>query len=87
MFEGPWHTTFHCGGELPWQEEHYEAPLRIGEGILMPTQNYRRFRVVDIWWSTDRHGAFDMGRHVFLEDVTRTADDRLYQLEPGYFTG
>lgn len=85
MYDGPWITTFHCDGELPWQEEHYEAPLRIGEGILIPSQHYRRFRVVDIWWSTDKHGAFDFGRHVFLKDVSRTADDTLYAREPQYF--
>jgi len=85
-YEGPWFTTFHCDGELPWQTEYYEVPLQIGEGFLDASSNYRRFRVVDIWYSTDKHGAFDYGRHVFLKDVTETDDDRLYKMEPQYFT-
>lgn len=84
--EHPWLTTFHCGTEI-WQAEHYTAPpLSIGEGFLDASRNYRRFRVVDIWYSTDNHGAFDWGRHVFLKDVSRGDDDRLYDLEPQYFT-
>ncbi|MEA1264235.1 hypothetical protein MicroSTF_14420 [Microbacterium sp. STF-2] len=87
MYEGPWYTTFYRDGELPWQDEHFEMPLSIGDGILIPQFDYGRFRIVDIWWSSDRHGAFDTGRHVFLEDVSRTEDDRLYQREPQYFRG
>lgn len=86
MYDGPWYTTFHRDGELPWQDEFFEMPLHIGDGILIPSLEYRRFRIVDIWWSTDKHGAFDIGRHVFLKDVSRTDDDQLYKREPQYFT-
>lgn len=83
----PWTTEYHVDGELPWQEPEgaYEVPLRIGEGFYDYLTTKRRYRVVDIWYSTDKHGAFDRGRHVFLEDVAGTDDDRLGLAVPGYF--
>lgn len=78
-------NTYHVAGELPWQDETYGIPLQIGDGFLDARSKYRRFRVIDVWYSTDSHGAFDFGRHVFLEDVSNTEDDRLARQEPGYF--
>ena len=78
-------NTYHVEGELPWQDSHHGVPLQVGDGFLDASSNYRRFRVVDVWYSTDSHGAFDVGRHVFLKDVTESADDRLAALQPDYF--
>ena len=83
-----WLTTFHCADLDPWQAEHYDAPpLRIGEGFIDAQTENRRFRVVDIWYSNDKHGHFGWGRHVFLEDVSRTDSDRLANEAPEYFRG
>lgn len=83
----PWDlNTYHCDGELPWQDENYGVPLQVGDGFIDASHDYRRFRVIDIWFSTDRHSPFDYGRHVFLEDVSRTDDDRPHATEPSYFS-
>lgn len=81
-----WLTTFHSDGEDPWQAEHYDAPpFRIGEGWVDASKEYRRFRIIDIWYSTDKHGVHDWGRHVYLEDVSNTPDDRPQLEEPTYY--
>lgn len=82
----PWINNYWVAGELSWQDEYYHVPLEKGDGILVARQGYRRFRVVDLWYSDDGHGHFDAGRHIFLEDVTGTEDDRLGRLAPEYFT-
>lgn len=81
----PWTNTYWVDGELGWQDEYYHVPLARGDGLLEAGHGYRRFRVVDVWYSNDKHGHFDIGRHVFLEDVTGTDDDRLGQIAPDYF--
>jgi hypothetical protein len=78
-------NTYHCAGERPWQDRNHGVPLRIGEGFLDASSDNRRFRVVDIWYSTDSHGVFDVGRHVFLEDLTGSEEDLLATLAPDYF--
>lgn len=81
----PWINTYWVEGELPWQDEHYHVPVSVGDGMLVPGQAYRRFRVVDVWYSSEKHGHFDIGRHIFLRDVTDTEDDRLGRAAPDYF--
>ena len=84
MAETKWLTTFYAEG-LEWQAGHYDPPpLSIGEGFF-DDRTGRRFRVVDIWHSTENHPPFEWGRHVFLVDVSNTDDDRLAQHEPAYF--
>jgi hypothetical protein len=83
----PWINNFYVDREFVWQEEYTQTPVAIGDGLLHPgmSKNYRRYRVLDIWYSHDSHGRFDVGRHVFLKDVTGTKDDLLGNLAPSYF--
>ena len=68
-----------------YQEEGPPPPIAIGEGII--AQGGRRYRVVDVWYSDDKHGFYDVGKHVFMRDVTDTADDLPGTLAPDYFGG
>jgi hypothetical protein len=82
----PWTNTYWVDDKYGWQDDYYHVPLERGDGILVSKQGGRRFRVVDIWYSDDRHGHFDLGRHIFLKDVTDTDDDRLGTISPEYFS-
>lgn len=81
-----WVTIFHLHGEVPWEEEHWDIPLQIGEGFIDASSGARRLRVVDIWYSTDKHSEFGAARHVFLENVSGTPDDLPQRLAPDYFS-
>lgn len=84
----PWElNTYHLKGELPWQDEEYGVPLRVGDGFVDASNKCRRFRVIDVWYSTDDHGALDYGRHVVLEEVSETDDDLPAKLYPDYYRG
>lgn len=82
----PWINTYYVEGAVVYQEEREHVPLEIGQGFIDARQDYHRFRVVDIWLSTDSHGRFDIGRHVFLEDVTGSDDDLPAILAPSYYS-
>lgn len=82
----PWTNTFWLDGEELYQEEHEHTPLNKGDGFIDARQDYRRFRVSDVWYSTDNHGFFNLGRHVFLVDVTGTEDDLPGKIAPQYFS-
>lgn len=58
-------------------------PLSIADGLLWG--DAKRYRVVDRWFSFDRHGVFDAGLHLFIEPVAEE-DDRLAHEEPEYFS-
>ncbi|MFG2677014.1 hypothetical protein [Streptomyces sp. NPDC048445] len=79
-----WPTYFHEANstDVLYQEEHGVLSLPIGAGVLLG--NGDRYRVVDTWFSYDKHGIFDLGLHVFLV-LAAGGDDRLGQLAPGYF--
>ena len=83
-----WMVSYHDADthEFLWQDEDKPAPLKVGDGVLLPVAQYRRFRVVDIWHSYDRHGHFDAGTHVFLVDVSGASEDRLQAMAPRYFS-
>lgn len=81
----PWTNHYWVDGEWAWQDEYYHWPVQKGDGMVVAQQGYKRFRVVDVWYSDDHHGHFDIGRHIFLEDVTGTADDRPGATAPNYF--
>ncbi len=83
-----WMVTYYDAetNEDLWQDEEQPPRLHVGDGVLLPTADYRRFRVVDIWHSYDSHGNLDWGTHVFLEDVSNTERDRPKQKAPHYYT-
>lgn len=83
-----WLVTYYdaASNAYIWQDEGDAPRLQIGDGVLLSAAEYRRFRVVDIWHSYDRRGDLDTGTHVFLTDVTGTADDRPKQKRPDYYT-
>jgi len=81
----PWINHYWVDGEWAWQDDTYHWPVQKGDGMIVARQGYRRFRVVDVWYSDDNHGRFDIGRHIFLEDVTGAEDDRPGSTAPDYF--
>jgi hypothetical protein len=80
-------TTFHIAGEELQHQPLEEGLLNLhkGQGVLW--HDGRRFRVVDSWFSFDKHGHFGIGLHVFLEEVSGQDDDLLLRLAPDYFGG
>ncbi|GGO72444.1 hypothetical protein [Nocardioides deserti] len=72
--------------EYLWQDEEVPPRLAVGDGVLLPIADYRRFRVEDVWHSYDSHGDLDRGTHVFLRDVSNSEEDRAKQKNPGYYT-
>jgi hypothetical protein len=79
-----WPVTYHEEGTVLWQDDGPPPPLSIGSGVIWHSGE-KRFRVVDLWVSYDHHGHFDIGTHVFLEDVSDTEDDYPRRLAPSYF--
>lgn len=80
-----WTNTYYVNGAMVRKEEGAPIPLMVGDGFIDPQQNHHRFRVLDIWFSPDRHGFFDRGRHIFLEDVTGEPQDLPGQISGTYF--
>jgi hypothetical protein len=82
-----WMVTYYdaATNEPLWQDEQVPPDLKVGDGVLLATAGYRRFRVQDIWHSYDRHGDLDSGTHVFLRDVSNTEEDRAKQKNPSYY--
>jgi hypothetical protein len=78
-------NTYHIDDEVPWQDRQYGVPLQVGDGFFDANRDNRRFRVVDIWYSTGKYGFFNVGRQVFLEEVTGSLDDPLALSEPNEF--
>jgi len=83
--QSPWTNTYYLDGVHLYQDEREHRPLEIGHGFIDARQNSRRFRVQDIWISTDSHGRFDIGRHIFLTEVSGTEDDLPGKIAPDYF--
>lgn len=81
----PWINNYWLDGVHIGQDDYYHVPVQIGEGLFIRALEGKRFRVVDIWYSDDKHGAFDIGRHVFVEEVTGTPGDVLRNTVPDYF--
>jgi len=83
-----WMVSYHDAvtNEYLWQDEQTPPNLQVGDGVLLPIADYRRFRVADIWHSYDKHGDLDWGTHVFLRDVSNTEDDRPKNKAPSYYT-
>lgn len=81
----PWINNYWLDGDHIGQDDYYHVPVQIGEGLFIRALEGKRFRVVDIWYSDDKHGMFDVGRHVFVEDVTGTPGDVLQNTAPDYF--
>ena len=83
----PWINNYWVHGVWSWQDEHYHWPVQKGDGLIVAQQGNRRYRVVDVWYSNNHHGYFDDGRHIFLEEVTGTEDDRPgCSAPPDYFS-
>lgn len=74
-------TWFYVEGESEVWDWPETLPLVKGDGVVTRDG---RFRVVDVWFSFDQHGHFDVGLHVFLE--RSEGDDTLTRIAPGYFT-
>jgi hypothetical protein len=68
-----------------WQNESSTVAPRIGEGIIGPRG--RRWRVVDVWHSTDdKHAPIELGVTVYVEPVVAGSDDdRPGRLHPDYY--
>ncbi|MEU8740641.1 hypothetical protein [Streptomyces halstedii] len=79
-----WSTYFHEANstDVLYQQEEGVLVLPVGAGVLLGNGN--RYRVVDSWFSYDKHGIFDLGLHVFVVPAAG-GDDRLGQLAPDYF--
>ena len=82
----PWINNYWLNDVHVGQDDYYHVPVQIGEGLLISALGRRRFRVIDIWYSDDKHGVFDIGRHIFLREVTDTSDDVLRNAAPDYFS-
>jgi len=67
-----------------WDADYQEVVPRIGEGLI--ASNGQRWRVVDVWYSNDKHGIVDRGIHVYLERVEPFSEsDRPGRMFPDYF--
>ena len=67
-----------------WQDEYAEVLPDVGHGVI--DSKGRRWRVVDVWHSGDKHGAVDYGVHAYLEPVMAgSEDDRPGNLHPSYY--
>jgi hypothetical protein len=83
VYQAP--TTFYIDGEeQPHLIDEGFLNLHKGQGVIW--SDGRRLRVVDSWFSFDKHGRFDIGLHVFLEEVTDEADDLPLRLARDYFS-
>lgn len=85
-----WPVNYHDADTGEWiqqEEANTPPPVRIGDGVILSSMRYRRYRVVDVWHSDDRRGRFDVGTNVFLVDVTQTEEDRPYAIAPAYYNG
>ena len=76
-------TNFYIDGELVDQYDEGLLVLPRGTGVIW--HDGRRLRVADAWFSYDKHGRFDFGFHVFLEEIRDSRDDLPKRLEPDYF--
>jgi hypothetical protein len=85
--EQPWINSYWLDGINVGQDEHLPVPVSKGDALSLQILGNRRFRVIDVWFSDDSGGPLGMGKHVFLEDVSRSDSDRLYQISPDYFSG
>jgi len=52
----PWINNYWLDGIHIAHDDYYHVPVQIGEGLYLNSLDRRRFQVVDIWYSDDKHG-------------------------------
>lgn len=89
MAETPWfhrlQTTFYIDDVEQREPASGYFPLQQGQGVIWG--DGLRYRVRDVWFNFERHAAFDLGLHIFLEPLSEDDDDVPLRLEPRYYGG
>lgn len=81
-------SYYRNGEHEPFFVDEASSPVlpSVGDGLIWGDGT--RYRVVDVWHSSDHHGHLNHGPHVFLQTVEPFSDDdRPARVAPDYFRG
>jgi hypothetical protein len=77
-------VTFHLPDGVSQDSWLDARDVTVGMGIIWG--NGARYRVADVWFSLDHHGAIGSGYNIFLHEVeVGGADDRPKLMHPDYY--